>query len=189
VLARLIIPWCRPSRHFVLQQAEVLVCFACLTAVVLDANPFITRSSVPLTTERGTIRVSKHMAENYQAAIAFMREQAAKGESVLSVPEDTSLYFLSATHCPTRLFALSPGVLAPGKMTDELIREIERGPTRYLIWSNRDFPQYHDPIFDADPARAMDDYLRSHYRPVRPLIPNNGPGWNGVIWERKPEGE
>jgi hypothetical protein len=189
VLARLIIPWCRPSRHFVLQQAEVLVCFACLTAVVLDANPFITRSSVPLTTERGTIRVSKHMAENYQAAIAFMREQAAKGESVLSVPEDTSLYFLSATHCPTRLFALSPGVLAPGKMTDELIREIERGPTRYLIWSNRDFPQYHVPLFDADPARAMGDYLRSHYHPVRPLIPNNGPGWNGVIWERKPEGE
>ena len=189
VLARLIIPWCRPSRHFVLQQAEVLVCFACLTAVFLDASPFVTRPSVPLTTERGTIRVSKHMAENYQAAIAFMREQAAKGESVLSVPEDTSLYFLSATHCPTRLFALSPGVLAPGKMTDELIREIERGPARYLIWSNRDFPQYHLPMFDADPARAMGDYLRSHYRPVRPLIPNNGPGWNGVIWERKSEGE
>jgi hypothetical protein len=189
VLPRVIIPWHRPSRHFVVQQAELLVCFACLTAVVLRANPFITRPSVPLTTERGTIRVTEHMAENYRAAIAFMKEQAAKGESVLSVPEDTSLYFLSATHCPTRLFALAPGVLAPGKMTDEFIQEIERGPTRYLIWSNRDFPQYHYPLFDGDPARVVcEQYLRSYYRPLRPLL-NNGPGWNAVIWERKPKAE
>jgi hypothetical protein len=188
-LPRLIIPWQRSSRHFVVQQAEILVCCACLMAVVLLASPFVTRPSVPLTTERGTIRLSEHMAENYRVAIAFMKGQASKGERVLSVPEDTSLYFLSATHCPTRLFALAPGVLAPGKMTDEFIQELERGPTRYLIWSNRDFPQYHYPLFDADPARVVcEQYLRSHYRPLRPLL-NNGPGWNAVIWERKAEGQ
>jgi hypothetical protein len=157
---------------------------------VLHASPFMTHwmNLVPLTTERGTLRVSKHMAENYQAAFAFMKEEAAKGESALSVPEDTSLYFLSATHCPTRVFAFTPGILAPGKMTDQLIQEIERGPTRYLIWSNREFPEYGVPKFGIDYDRALGDYLRTHYRPVRPL-PNNGPGWNAVIWERKPEGE
>jgi hypothetical protein len=185
MLPRLIHPSHRGSRQFVLQQAELLVCFACLSAVVVSASPFIARPSAPLTTERGTIRVSEHMAEGYREAIAFMKEQAAKGESVLSVPEDTSLYFLSGTHCPTRLFALSPGVLAPGKMTDEFIQELERGPTRYLIWSNRDFPQYHYPLYDADPARTVcERYLKSHYRPLRRLT-NDGPGWNAVIWERR----
>ena len=186
VLARLIFASRPAAGQIVLQQAEALVCFACLAAVFVHASPFTARPSVRLTTERGTVRVSKQMAENYQAAIAFMQQQAAKGESVLSVPEDTSLYFLSATQCPTRLFALSPGMLAPGKMTNEWIQEIERGPTRYLIWSNRDFPQYHLPIFDSDPARTVLKYLRSHYRPLRSL-PNTGPGWTAVIWERKSE--
>jgi len=187
-LARLITITGQPDRQFVLQQAEMLVCFACLSVVFVQASPFTARPSAPLTTERGTVYVSKQMAENYQAAITFMKEQADKGESVLSVPEDTSLYFFSATNCPTRLFALSPGMLTPGKMTAELIREIDRGPTRYLLWSNREFPQFQLPLFATDPARTVLDYLRSHYRPIRSL-PNKGPGWTAVIWERTPEAQ
>ena len=90
--------------HSLLHQSEVLVCFGCLVAAASSSNPFLAleKDLVPLTTERGTIRVSKHMADNYQAAIAFMKQKAAAGEFVLSIPEDTSLYFLSDTHCPTR---------------------------------------------------------------------------------------
>ena len=187
MLPPLIIPWRRQSLGFGLRHAQLLVCFACLAAVVLSTKPFTSRPSVPLHTARGTVRVSEHMAAAYQAAITFMSDQAAKGESVLSVPEDTSLYFLSATHCPTRLFALAPGVLVPGKMTEEFIHELARRPARYLIWSNRDFPQYHYPLFDADPARIVcERYLKTHYRPVRPLL-NDGAGWNATIWERKAE--
>jgi len=187
MLPPLIIPWRRQSLRFGLRHAQLLVCFACLAAVVLSTKPFTSRPSVPLHTARGTVRVSEHMAAAYQAAITFMSDQAAKGESVLSVPEDTSLYFLSATHCPTRLFALAPGVLVPGKMTEEFIHELARRPARYLIWSNRDFPQYHYPLFDADPARIVcEHYLKTHYRPVRPLL-KDGAGWNATIWERKAE--
>jgi hypothetical protein len=188
VTARFIIPRCQPSRTFV-QQAEVLVCFACLTAVAFHSIPLYGRAMdlVPLTTERGTIRVAKQTAENYEAALVFMKEEGAKGESVLSVPEDTSLYFLSATHCPTRVFVFTPGVVSPGKMTDELIQEIERAGVRYLIWSNRDSSEYGVRMFGADYDQALGDYFRSHYRPVRPL-PDNGPGWTAVIWERNPGG-
>jgi hypothetical protein len=189
LLARLIIP--RPARlRLFVAQAEVLVCFGCLMAVAIYSSSYIIyrMGLVPLTTERGTIRVSKRMAKNYQEAIAFMKEKAAVGESVLSVPEDTSLYFLSGTHCPTRLYSFTPGILVPGKMTDEVIQELEWGPTRYLIWSNRDFPEYPERRFGTDFDRTLGDYLRSHYRPLRPLIPNDGPGWSAVVWERIPQG-
>jgi hypothetical protein len=146
---------------------------------------------VPLTTERGTVRVSKHLAENYAAAIQFMKEKASLGKSVLSIPEDTSLYFLSGTYCPTRVFSFTPGVLAPGKMTDDMIREIDQKPVSYLIWSNRTFPEYEVPVFGKDFDQEVGDYLKSRYRPVGPLIPNADPdsGWTAVVWERKPEGE
>jgi hypothetical protein len=189
VMSRLIVARRRASRAFI-QQAEVLVCFACLTAVAFHSIPLYGRAMdfVPLTTERGTIRVPKQTAENYQAAIAFMTEKTAQGETVLSIPEDTSLYFLSATLCPIRVFVFTPGVLSPGRMTDRLIQEIDVKSVRYLIWSNRDSSEYGVRKFGTDYDQALGDYLRSHYHALRPL-PDNGPGWTAVIWERNPGGD
>jgi hypothetical protein len=189
LMADVIVPPSRRSLAFV-HQAEVLVCFACLLAAAFHSHVFLVvhQEFVPLTTERGTIYVSSHMAENYGAAIAFMKEKAAAGESVLSVPEDTSLYFLSGTHCPARVCAFSPGVLVPGKMTEEIIREIDRNRVQCLLWSDRDFTEgYGLKTFGVDFDRPFADYLKSHYRLVRPLLSNQDPNWNAVIWERLPE--
>ena len=186
LLARVVIPRSGRSRRFIM-QAELLLCFACLMmALVLVSRRPASKDLVPLTTERGTIRVSKSMAENYRAAIAFMQQKAAQGESVLSVPEDTSLYFLSSTYCPTRVFAFMPGVLAPGKMTDEVIHEIDRQPVRYILWSNRTFGEYGVLLFGVDFDRPLGDYLRAHYRFVGPVGPNQAT-WYADVWERKSE--
>ena len=141
-----------------------------------------------MTTDRGTILVPKRQAEAYEAAITFMKEKAAIGESVLSIPEDTSLYFLSGTYCPLRVYFFLPGIVAPGKMTDEVIGEMERSRVRYLLWSNRVFPEYGAAVFGTDFDRPLGNYLRSHYRFVRPLAPDRGTGWDwsAAIWERKP---
>jgi Dolichyl-phosphate-mannose-protein mannosyltransferase len=177
------------TRRFVL-AGELVICFLCLAAVAL---PTLTAEAeagnfVPLTTERGTIRVTKHMADNYEAAIAFMREKNAAGESVLSVPEDTSLYFLSETHCPTRVFSFTPGIIAPGTMTDKTIREIERKPVRYLLWSNRTFREFGTPVFGRDFNREIGDYLKANFHPVRRIFPLNraGGAWTATVWERNP---
>jgi len=192
LLLCLMIPRSGRSRRFVF-LGELVICLGCLAPVVLHAVAFeaTTRNFVPLTTERGTVRVSKHMAENYKAAIQFMKKNASAGKSVLSVPEDTSLYFLSSTYCPTRVFSFTPGVLAPGKMTDDMIREIDRKPVDYLLWSNRTFSEYAVPVFGKDFDREVGDYLKSHYRPVAPVTPNTGNfwDWTAVVWERKPETE
>jgi hypothetical protein len=192
LLLSLIIPLSGRSRRFVF-LGELVICLGCLGPVALHTLAFEakTRNYVPLATDRGTVRVSKHLAENYRAAIQFMKEKASLGQSVLSVPEDTSLYFLSGTYCPTRVFLFTPGVLVPGKMTDDVIREIERKHVNYLLWSNRIFPEYGVPVFGKDFDRGFGDYLKSRYRPVAPVIPNTGSymQWTAVVWERKPESE
>jgi hypothetical protein len=169
-------------------RAELLLCLACLLSAGLYAQEreSVAKAFIPLTTARGTIRLPRHLAETYQSAIAFMREKAASGEYVLSVPEDTSLYFLSETHCPTRVFLLIPGSLAPGNMTDEFIQQIEQKPVRYLLWSNRLFWEYGVTIFGRDFDREIADYLKSHYHRVGPLPPQtlSLTDWNAQIWER-----
>jgi len=186
------IPRANRSRRFVV-LAEVALCLGCLTPIFLFTriNEAEARDFVPFNTDRGAIRVSKHMAENYKAAIQFMKEKAALGQSVLSVPEDTSLYFLSGMDCPIRVFSFTPGVLAPGKMTDETIREIGQKPVDYILWSNRSFKEFGVPVFGEDFDREVGDYLKSHYRPIGPLIPGTNQGtnddqeWTAVVWLRK----
>ena len=192
LLLCMVIPRSNRSRRFVF-LGEFVLCLGCLTPVFLHTRAIEAEAKdfVPFSTDRGTIRVSRQMAENYKAAIQFMKEKAALGQSVLSVPEDTSLYFLSGTYCPTRVYLFIPGSVASGKMTNESIGEIERKPVDYLLWSNRKFSEYGAAEFGKDFDPEIGEYLKSHYRPVGPLIPNDGASsdWAAVVWERKLEGK
>jgi hypothetical protein len=187
-----LIPALGHSKRFV-QVAETVLCLACLAAPALHSRAVLEAMPRPawLTTERGSIRVPKQTAENYWAAIHFLKEKNALGEAVLSIPEDTSLYFLSGVDCPTRVFAFTPGVLAPGRMTDELIRQIEQKKVRYLIWSNRLFPEYNVLRFGVDFDQTLGNYLFSHYRRVAPVTPESPHywEWSAYIWERMPDRE
>ena len=160
-----------------------MICLVPALLIVLAVGHFRPASNlVPLTTPRGTIRVTSDMATNYTAAIAFMKGKATAGEVVLSVPEDTSLYFLSETYSPTRVFSFIPGVPAPGSMMTKTIDEIESHRVRYLLWSNRSYEEFGLPIFGTDFDRDIGDYFRSHYQRIGPLTP--GGEWRADVWER-----
>jgi len=190
LLMRALMPRSGRSSRFVL-DAEAVLCLACLAVPVARSRDAIRELPRPawLNTRRGGIRLSPHGVEQYQAAIQFMKEKAALGESVLSVPEDTSLYFFSETHCPVRVIAFTPGMIVPGKMTDETIQQIERNNVRYLIWSNRLFPEYGVMRFGTDFDQTLGAYLFTHYRRVGPLSPApvRFGEWNAYIWERIPQ--
>lgn len=177
-------PGSSPSRFW---RAQLLVCAGCLVWVVTQDRVFVDRykNLAPLVTERGVIWAPKGMVPKYQQAIAFMKEKAAAGQSVLSVPEDTSLYFLSGTICPTRVYQFTPGVLVPGKMTEGVIQEIEQKKVAYLLWSNRTSNEYGVPLFGKDYDSFFAGYLTSHYRRIGPLGKYYDEGeWSVMVWQR-----
>ena len=133
---------------------------------------------------QGGIYMPESKAALYGEALRFMREAAGRGETTMSLPEDTSLYFFAPTLCPTRVYAFVPGMVSPGKMESDVIQQMERARVRYLIWSNREFPDYGSRQFGVDFNREIHAYLSSHYKPMRPLGPPGQPGWRAVIWER-----
>lgn len=187
VLAQLVVLRLSGSPRFAF-QAGALLSLGCLVAAwgVAGRTTIPREQLVPLVTERGTIRVSPHMASNYRAAIRFMQRKSAQGETVLSVPEDVSLYFLSGVHCPVRVLMFAPGIVVPGKMEQDAIREIEQHNTRYLLWSNRTFEEYGAPVFGRDFNRPLGSYLTSHFHPLGPLLPDDSGGrdWSAIVWER-----
>lgn len=192
LLAREAIPRTKRSRALLFAQ-EALLCIMCLTVALFGTRRVdsVFPADGKLQTERGTIKVSRSMAVQYAAAIRFMQQKDAQREAVLSIPEDTSLYFFSGTHCPTRVVAFTPGAVAPGKMTDEVIREVEQRNVRYLLWSNRIFPEYGAYRFGVDFDKPLGEYFRSHYRRVGPVSPAHVVlgEWTAFIWERIGDGK
>ena len=190
ILLRPLVPRAGRSAQSVF-RAELLLCVASLAVVSVYAARFAAdyNDRELLVTERGSIMASTQTTEQYRAAIQLMKQESAAGRMVLSVPEDTSLYFLSGTQAPSRLYFFAPGMLVPGKMTDTIIREIERKPVRYVLWSNRRFPEYGVPEFGVDSDRTFANYLTSHYREVGPLVPGTAVDWHVrfTVWERKPD--
>jgi hypothetical protein len=168
------------------RAAEVVASVACVLAVAPRVGHWApVRGLDALVTDRGSVRVPHDMAANYRAALTFMRDRALAGEYVSSVPEDTSLYFLSHTYSPTRMYSFTPGVIAPGKMTRDTIREFEDKRVRYILWSNRTFTEFGVPVFGTDFNRELGDYFRARYVYVKRITPR--PGWTADVWERKQE--
>jgi hypothetical protein len=188
LLLRCIVPHAKLSRRYAL-LGEVALCAGCLALVAIPAvkEEYFAKDYVPLVTSRGTVRLDKVKKQNYVAAIQFMKEKTARGQTVLSIPEDTSLYFLAETECPIRVYSLTPGVIAPGKMMNEVIQEIDTKRVDYLLWSNRLFFEYGVPVFGKDFDRELANYLKTHYRQIGPVAPLE-PGslqWTAAVWERK----
>jgi hypothetical protein len=188
LLFRCVIPRQSRSRRFVF-LGELALSVGCLALVAIPTSQgeYFARNYIPLVTPRGTVRLDKFKKPSYEAAIRFMRERASHGQTVLSVPEDTSLYFLSETECPIRVYSLTPGVIAPGKMMNGVIQEIETKRVDYLLWSNRVFPEYGVPAFGKDFDLELADYLKVHYRPLERVAPleKGSMAWTAVVWERK----
>lgn len=166
--------------------ATILISAICLLSTITESNIFLPyfNTFVPLITERGTIRLPQDLERNYAATIAFMKEKASEGESTLSIPDDASLYFFSGAESPSRVLAFIPGVVAPGKMTDEVIAQMDMNKPRFLIWSNKKYPGYGAPHFGTDFDLPIGEYLRSHYHPIGPIVQPDPMEWSAVVWER-----
>jgi hypothetical protein len=137
---------------------------------------------VALQTDGGMIRVPSRVATNDRAAIQFVGEKNAKGELALSVPEDLSLYFLSGQEYPTGIFPFSPGVVAPEKMTREVMDQVESKKVRHLIWSNRTYRDYGTTVFGLDYDQTLGNYLKTHGRGSRITRPEFRAGLGNQIY-------
>ena len=184
-------------RHFAASRsgrigAEVGISAACLFAAALWVFPLglPKGSREALDTPYGMVRAGPATVHNYAAALAFMRDKNSRGEVVLSLPEDTSLYFFTGVEAPLRVYAFTPGIVAPGPMTDKIFRALEERPPQYLLWSNRVFPEYEALIFGKDFDRPLGDYFRTHYRRLGLLPPHDGTfgDWQVAVWQRNPDG-
>ena len=190
LLLGIVIPGSHSQNSVGARGARLFVCAAVCGWVTLLAIPRysdLRTGRVAFESERGTIYVRETTLPAWADAVNFMRQAKQAGEAVMSIPEDTALYFFAGVLSPTRVFAFTPGTLSPGPMTAKTIAEMEAVPVRYVIWSKRQFPEYGVPEFGVDFDVPFAEYIRRNYRPVREFNSINRPDvWQATLWERKP---
>jgi hypothetical protein len=179
-----------PTNDFATPRVPTLVlCFVLGGWVTLQVYPDyleMRKHRVALESNRGIIYVPETMLPAWAEAVDFMRDAKTRAEAVMSVPEDTGLYFFAGALCPVRVCIFTPGLVAPGPMTDKVIEQIEQARVRYIIWSNRTFPEYGVPQFGVDFDVAIGEYIRNRYHPVSEFGATNTPEfWHATLWERK----
>ena len=168
------------------RPAAALPFVATIFAVAILTIPYYRTASLrqPLANSFGTLRVPPQNLEPYRAALEFAKDAQGRGDLVSFVPEDTAFYFLTGHEIPTRFYQFTPGQILKRKISEELFRQLER--VRWVVWSNRRFPEYGEAEFGVDFDQDAGDYIKSHYRIVRKIPATQADGWGAAIWERVP---
>jgi hypothetical protein len=170
--------------------ARLFVCAAVcgwVTHLAIPRYVDLRTGRVAFESDRGKIYVRATMLPAWSDAVNFIRQAKENGETVMSIPEDTALYFFAGVLSPTRVSSFTPGTLSPGPMTTKTITEMEIAPVRYVILSNRRFPEYGVPEFGVDFDVPLGEYIRRNYRAVRKFSSIDRPDvWQATLWERKP---
>jgi len=138
---------------------------------------------------RGSIYTDQSIGEGYSKVLAFLDSVKSRSEPFVTMPEDTSLYYFSATLAPSRWYVLTPGVLPPGELTSKYLEELDRARVKYVILSNRATPEYGVPIFGADYNQPIYRWLEQNFRVIEKIgayervpFPDQ---WGALIYERK----
>ncbi|HXK62013.1 MAG TPA: hypothetical protein PLP42_19180 [Acidobacteriota bacterium] len=173
------------------RAAQLFVCAMVCLWVTQEVAPgwrYLRDERAAFTSERGTIYLPRPLLPAWSAAGSFMRTAHEQGQRVLAIPEEAALYFFTGVPCPIRICAMTPGMVVPGHMTRKTIEEIEQNRVRYVIWSNRRFPEYGVPEFGKDFDAEIGDYIRKNYRLTGIFTsPESADTWCATLWERKVE--
>ena len=134
--------------------------------LLITVTPHPGNLSAPIHTDRGTIYTRPAEAAVYNQLLAFVGEQKARGQTVVVLPQEVSVYFFTGTLAPSRWYGLPPGTLASPARQQDYIADLERSRADFIVVSNRDTKEYGLPYFGLDYDRAVYDWILQHYEPA-----------------------
>jgi hypothetical protein len=168
------------------QAVSIVLCsgvLACTTVrYPLHLKPF------KVVSDRGSFRTWRSHGQAYAQVLSFLKSATSRSESFVILPEDTTLYYLSASYAPSRWYDLVPPVLPPSEQAS-YIADLERANLKYVVLSNRATSEYGKPIFGIDYNQEIYNWIQQNFE-IRMRIGNpervqNPAEWGVVIYERK----
>jgi hypothetical protein len=118
-----------------------------------------------LATDRGVIYTRPAEAAAFPRVISFINEKRAEGQTVMVLPETTSLYFFTGTDTPVRWYQLNPGNLSPDEET-EFAAQIDHQKVDFILLTNRRTEEYDANYFGLDYNQRLYRWIEANYEPA-----------------------
>jgi hypothetical protein len=166
ILVARLIRWA--GRSLDLRRRNALAsCLLCSAAILYFAKilPDPRHLPTPLKTNIGTFYTKPDVAILLPEIISFMKTHTRNGKDILVIPDPPSFYVYAGMQSPTRWYSLVPGVVDP-EHEQEFIRQAVANNVRYVLLSNRAFPECGVGSFGVDYNKAIYQWITTNYRKV-----------------------
>jgi hypothetical protein len=152
-------------RDNVRRAAIAILAVLILGMAINSTYRFRSRNTYQVSAPRGTLITEPPIGQPLAAAIRFVGQHTAPNDEVLTLPQATSINFLSERRYPLREEIVHPGFLTGEQETDAIERlEARRVPLILVV--NLLTPEFRDRVFGVDYNQDLMRWITEHYRPV-----------------------
>ena len=138
------------------------------------AYKFRSRSTVPISTPRGTIVAGPEIGQAFNEALAYIARHTAPTDAIAVLPEGTALTFLSSRRNPLREEIITPGYLDAASEV-RAIRQLRDANTALILSPNRPTREFGPAVFGRDYCRGLMRWIEAHYTPCAIFGPVKDP--------------
>jgi hypothetical protein len=160
----------RVNRRIVL---ALIMAAGLINAAVLGYK-FRSRSTVPISTARGTIVAGPEIGQAFNEALAYIARHTAPTDAIAVLPEGTALTFLSSRRNPLREEIITPGYLDAGSEV-RAIRQLRDANTALILIPNRPTREFGPAVFGRDYCQRLMRWIEAHYAPCAIFGPVKDP--------------
>jgi uncharacterized membrane protein len=143
-----------------------------ITLIVIFGNAIISagilayryqaRSTVPISTARGTMITTADMGDAWNEALAYIDQHTRPGDAVAVMPEGTSLDFLSGRRNPLREEITTPGFL-DAAAERRAIAQLDAAHTDLILIPNRPTTEFGPVAFGRDYNQRLMQWIDARY--------------------------
>ena len=156
------------------QIALGLLLLAAVGSAVLLGGQYRTRNTIPISSSRGSMIVEPDVGIAWNEALAYIAAHTRADDSIVVLPEGTSLTFLSARRNPLREEIVTPGFLDPSS-EERAIRQVQTTRPPLVLIANRPTAEFGPKAFGRDYAVSLMRSIELHYRPCAIFGPSKDP--------------
>jgi hypothetical protein len=143
--------------------ALALLLLAAVGSAVLLGRQYRTRSTIAITSSRGSMISENDLGIAWNEALAYIAAHTQSHDPIVVLPEGTSLTFLSGRRNPLREEIVTPGFLdAAGEA--RAIRQLQAAHPPLVLIANRATAEFGPNAFGRDYCVSLMRWIESHYQ-------------------------
>ncbi len=165
LLFRLSPAWLLPTesiRRRARQCAMALIAVTVIGTMVNSALLARRRYSFEISTPRGRLFTEPAIGRPLAEAVRFVEKQTAPDDYLLSLPQGTSINFLTGRPYPLREESIMPGFVTGEKEADAIGR-LDARRVSVVLLVNLPTPEYRDRVFGADYNQSFLRWISENY--------------------------